>query len=92
MFQQANKTDNYFREFFTMVTGNSAVAQNEGIMLAQLGELIELDQYADLMGQGTPVARLDLGVALINKVNHPTLGVILLVSTDSGTSALIPLG
>lgn len=75
-----------------MVTGNSAAAQNEGITLAQLGELIELDQYADLMGQGAPVARLDLGSALINKVNHPTLGVVLLVSTDSGTSALIPLG
>jgi hypothetical protein len=74
-----------------MLTGQSAVAQQEGISMAQLGSMIEQDQYVDYMEQGAQVSRMDLGSAMINKVLHPTLGLMLLISTDSGATALISL-
>lgn len=73
-----------------MNTGNIQ-AGNAAQGAAQLGCLINFDQYAEYMEQSEPVSRMDLGSSMISKVQHPVMGVILLVSTDAGGTALIKL-
>jgi hypothetical protein len=73
-----------------MNTGNNQV-QNAVINATQIGSLIEPDEFAEYMESSALLGRLDLGSSLINKVMHPALGALLLISTDSGAAALIRL-
>lgn len=72
-----------------MVTAGSA---NNNAVAQQIGSLIDLDRYAEVMGESEAVGNLDLGSTLISKVVHPLLGVILLVNTDGGMAAMIAAG
>lgn len=65
--------------------GGNATAQ-------QFGNMIDLDRYAEVLGEGETVGRLDLGSTLISKVVHPLLGVVLMVNTDGGMAAMIAMG
>jgi hypothetical protein len=90
MFQQRNKLFKSFWRVPSMNTGNTQ-AHIAASAATQLGALIEPDQYVEYLEQSSQVSRLDLGSSLISKMIHPALGAILLISTDSGATALIPL-
>lgn len=72
-----------------MVTAGSV---NNNAKAQQIGNMIDLDRYAEVLGESESVGDLNLGSTLISKVIHPLLGAVLLVNTDGGMAAMIAVG
>jgi hypothetical protein len=53
------------------------------------GEMVDLDRFSEVLGEGETVGAIDLGSASISKVIHPVLGVLMMVNTDGGGAVII---
>lgn len=74
-----------------MVQGLNTPAAHAGNVLDDVSVPIDDDQYCDYMAESKLLDRMDAGMALISKVHHATLGLMLLISSASGGYAQIQL-